>query len=148
MSARSNDPPYTDFPSICVMGTTAKALQLIRLDERPAATYISSGMETDILTAPRGRPREFCVDTALAAALRTGQGGRRRSGPRRSGGPRPLPDGRRPGPVHPGRQRRLAGRPGAHRRYHPGTLAGPLGLPSGVEVFLYRKVWNDLDAVQ
>jgi len=27
-------------------------------------------METEILTAPRGRPREFCVDTALAAALR------------------------------------------------------------------------------
>jgi AcrR family transcriptional regulator len=27
-------------------------------------------METEILTAPRGRPREFCVDSALAAALR------------------------------------------------------------------------------
>lgn len=27
-------------------------------------------METDTLTAPKGRPREFCVDSALAAALR------------------------------------------------------------------------------
>jgi AcrR family transcriptional regulator len=27
-------------------------------------------METEILTAARGRPREFCVETALAAALR------------------------------------------------------------------------------
>lgn len=40
------------------------------LDEPAASTYISSGMETEILTAPRGRPREFCVDNALAAALR------------------------------------------------------------------------------
>ncbi len=32
---------------------------------------ISIGMEsTDTLVAPRGRPREFCVDTALASALR------------------------------------------------------------------------------
>jgi AcrR family transcriptional regulator len=27
-------------------------------------------METEVFTAPRGRPREFCVDNALAAALR------------------------------------------------------------------------------
>lgn len=27
-------------------------------------------METDTLTAPKGRPREFCTDSALAAALR------------------------------------------------------------------------------
>jgi|SRR5579859_320319 len=27
-------------------------------------------METDTLTTPRGRPREFCVETALTAALR------------------------------------------------------------------------------
>ena len=39
------------------------------LDEGRAPTYISSGMETEILTAHRGRPREFCVDSALAAAL-------------------------------------------------------------------------------
>lgn len=32
--------------------------------------YLSSGMEARTLTAPRGRPREFCVDEALAAALR------------------------------------------------------------------------------
>jgi AcrR family transcriptional regulator len=40
------------------------------LDEPAPPTYISGGMETEILTAPRGRPREFCVDNALAAALR------------------------------------------------------------------------------
>jgi AcrR family transcriptional regulator len=43
---------------------------MLGLDERPAPIYISSGMEAETLTAPRGRPREFCVDNALAAALR------------------------------------------------------------------------------
>jgi AcrR family transcriptional regulator len=32
--------------------------------------YISIGMDTQAATAVRGRPREFCVDAALAAALR------------------------------------------------------------------------------
>ncbi len=40
------------------------------LDVGSTPTYISSGMETDVTIATRGRPREFCVDAALAAALR------------------------------------------------------------------------------
>jgi AcrR family transcriptional regulator len=32
--------------------------------------YISSGMESSTVTAVRGRPREFCVEDALSAALR------------------------------------------------------------------------------
>lgn len=33
-------------------------------------TYIPAVMEIDTATVPKGRPREFCVDAALAAALR------------------------------------------------------------------------------
>lgn len=33
-------------------------------------TYIPSVMEIEAATVPKGRPREFCVDAALAAALR------------------------------------------------------------------------------
>ncbi len=33
-------------------------------------SYISNGMEADVAIAVRGRPREFCVDAALSAALR------------------------------------------------------------------------------
>ena len=40
------------------------------VDEAGRTHYISSGMKTDTAFAARGRPREFCADQALAAALR------------------------------------------------------------------------------
>ena len=40
------------------------------MDIAPPRTYLPSVMESASCTAARGRPREFCVDTALAAALR------------------------------------------------------------------------------
>src|SRR5258707_859942 len=40
------------------------------LDCGRQSTYISTGMEIEAPALHRGRPREFCVDTALAAALR------------------------------------------------------------------------------
>src|ERR1700712_2309272 len=40
------------------------------LDGDVPRPYISNGMETEAPHAARGRPREFCVDEALASALR------------------------------------------------------------------------------
>lgn len=40
------------------------------MDLARSRAYISSGMESSVATVARGRPREFCVDEALAAALR------------------------------------------------------------------------------
>src|SRR6202020_977184 len=37
---------------------------------RAASSYISGGMNIEAAPAVRGRPREFCVDEALTAALR------------------------------------------------------------------------------
>lgn len=40
------------------------------LDAAERGPYISTGMKTQSAAVARGRPREFCVDSALAAALR------------------------------------------------------------------------------
>jgi AcrR family transcriptional regulator len=40
------------------------------LDLGPFRDYISNGMEALVANSARGRPREFCVDEALSAALR------------------------------------------------------------------------------